>query len=376
MQTATRKTGRISGVNLARRLAASSVLAACGAVFVPGCTIPIDHPNGHGPGDLAGDGKDYRDPVVLAALRERAVSVIESGVRSPDAEVRANSIEAASKLPARMENLVALGLADANEGVRTVAVMSVGRSKIDRLTPAVESLRDDPSPFVRAATIFALAKNGRDVDQTPLAGMLTGEWPTRVRSHVAFVLGELGNPSAAPMIRSAARQSRGRATNAGLADVQLMHLQFAEAIVKLSGDESSLESLRAALYPSRPEELEATALSVQILGQVRDRKSVDNLIYLASYKDEAGNLLPAEVRLAVAGALARIGMPQGGFIADEYWTSEIPAIRAQSAFVYGVTGSPQSLGRLDAMLDDPDARVRISAAAAVLTRNEDARAGG
>ncbi len=312
----------------------------------------------------------FKDPVALAALRERAVSVIESGVRSPEAEVRANSIEAANKLPARMENLVALGLTDTNEGVRTVSAMSVGRSKLDRLTPAANTLRNDPSPYVRSAAIFALAMNGREVDLSPLATMLNGDGSTRVRAHVAFILGELGNPSAAPMIKAAGRQNAARAANAGQTDTQLMQLQFAEALVKLTNDGSSLESLRAALYPSRPEELEATALAVQILGQVRDRKSVDNLIYLASYKDESGNLLPAEVRLSVAGALARMGMPQGAFMAEQYWKTEIPAVRAQCAYVYGVTGGPQNLERLETLLGDAEERVRVAAADGVLTQNQ------
>lgn len=342
---------------------------------MPGCTIPLDPPDRAGSAEGNHSGKNFRDPVVLAEVRERAVSVVEAGVRSANAEVRANSIEAASKLPARMENLVALGLTDGNEAVRTVAAMSVGRSKLDRLCPAAGALRNDPSPFVRAAAIFALAKNGREVDQSPLAVMLASDPSSRVRSHVAFVLGELGNASAAPMVRQASRLTPGRGANAGQVEIQLMQLQFAEAMVKLTGDEVSLETLRAALYPSRPEELESTALAVQILGQVRDRKSVDNLIYLASYRDQSGNLLPAEVRLSVAGALARMGMPQGAFVADEYWTSEIPAVRAQCAFVYGVTGGgaaggPQNMERLDTLLGDPDERVRVAAAAGVLTQNQ------
>ncbi len=351
-----RKLNRAIGFSL---LAAVAGLGIASAIVVPGCTIPVDGTNGS-PGVSS---KDFRDPVVLADLRERAVSEIEAGVRNPDAEVRANSIEAAAKLPARMENFVALGLTDPNEGVRAVAAMSVGRSGLDRLIPATEGLVGDPSPFVRSAAIFALAKNGRPADQTPLAGMLTGEWPTRVRSHVAFLLGELGNRSAAPMLRAWGRVAPGRTANSGQAEVQLMQLQFA-------GDEVSLEALRAALYPSRPEDLEATAMAVQILGQVQDRKSVDNLIYLASYKDEAGNLLPAEVRLSVAGALARMGLPQGAFLAEEYRASAIPAVRAQCAFVYGVTGGPQNLARLDELLGDGDTRVRIAAAAGVLTQDQ------
>ena len=100
-------------------------------------------------------------------------------------------------------------------------------------------------------------------------------------------------------------------------EIKLMQLQVSEALVKL-GDDENVQSIRAALYPSRPEELEATALAVQILGQVRDKGSSGAMIHLAETKDAAGRPLPAEIRLGIAAALAKLGSPQGGFIADEF----------------------------------------------------------
>lgn len=63
--------------------------------------------------------------------------------------------------------------------------------------------------------------------------------------------------------------------------MRLLQLQLAEAMVKL-GEDDQIATIRAALYPSRPEDLEATALAVQIIGQVKDRGSIDELIYLSA----------------------------------------------------------------------------------------------
>jgi HEAT repeat protein len=135
--------------------------------------------------------------------------------------------------------------------------------------------------------------------------------------------------------------------------------------VKL-GETDSINAIYSALYPSRPEELESAALAAQILGQLRDRSSIDRLIYVAEYRNQAGQHYSAEVRLAAAAALGRLGIVRGGFIADEFWTSENPALRAQCAFAYGEMGTPESVAHLETLLGDADVRVRIAAAYGVL----------
>ena len=229
--------------------------------------------------------------------------------------------------------------------------------------PALNPMLLDSSPFVRGAAIMGLARMNKPVDQSPLSTMLLSDSSPRVRAHAAFCLGEIGNVSALGLLRQAARASVPRASDT---EIKLMQLQISEAMVKLR-DESMVQSIRAALYPSRPEELEATALAVQILGQVRDKGSSGAMIHLAETKDAAGRPLPAEIRLGIAGALAKLGSPEGGFIADEFVGDQNPLLRAQAAAVYGEIGGQASLARLGALLSDPDERVRISAARGVLT---------
>lgn len=301
--------------------------------------------------------------VSSSELRERALEVIEDGSRSNAPEVRANAVEAAVLAAKRCESVIAGGLKDDNVGVRSVAAMAAGRAKIEALAPALNPMLLDSSAFVRGAAVMGLARMGKPVDQTPLSTMLLSDSSPRVRAHAAFCLGEIGNRSALGLLRQAARSSVPRASDT---EIKLMQLQISEAMVKL-GDEETVQSIRAALYPSRPEELEATALAVQILGQVRDKGSSGAMIHLADTKDAAGRPLPPEIRLGIAAALAKLGSPQGGFIADEFVADQAPLLRAQAAAVYGEIGDRASLTHLSTMLADPDERVRISAARGVLT---------
>lgn len=302
------------------------------------------------------------DRVTASAIRERALDMIESLSTSPDPQTRANAVEAASYAPARLGEVIERGLRDPSPAVRSVAAMSVAKAKLGDLADAASPLLADPTPHVRLSAILALVATGREVDRTPLASALLENPSPWVRRHAAFILGEIGDASALPLLRAALRDPY---PTASAEQVRSLQLQVAEAMAKL-GDANARQVLRAALYPSRPEELEAVALAVQILGTIKDRDAIDQLIYLAEYRDATGQPYPAEVRLGLAAALAGMGLPQGGYIADEFAGSETTAIRAQAAFVYGRVGGRESWGRLAAFLDDPEPQVRIAAAAGIV----------
>ncbi|MEM9373879.1 MAG: HEAT repeat domain-containing protein [Planctomycetota bacterium] len=295
---------------------------------------------------------DLARPVVIERLSVMAISELP--------QVRANAIEGLSRAGVRAESVVALALQDPNPGVRSVAASVVGRSGLIGLAPTLRVMLEDDSAFVRASAIGALHALDADVDPTELSGMLLGAENPRMRSHAAFILGEMGDQSAVPMLKQAWATPISNATEI---ERRLVRLQIAEALVKL-GEQESIDAVRAALYPARPEELEATALAVQIIGQVRDRGSIDQLIYMSEAAD--GRVMPAEVRLAVAEALARMGMTEGGFLADEYRAHENDAIRAQAAVVYGRTGRSEHLPRLEELMRDSSELVRVAAASGVL----------
>lgn len=316
-------------------------------------------------GTSATDVRDESSPlddIAQSSLREDALEMLMGFFADPNPLVRANAIEALAPAPGRLVAILPDALVDQNEAVRSVAAMLVGRLAIKDLAGEIRPLMNDGSPYVRAAAIYALERCGVDVDLSPLAWLLLNDPSPRVRAHVGYILGELGESSATPLLREAVGAAMPRADQS---QIRLLHLQLAEAMIKL-GDDAQLETVRAALYVARPEDLESTALAVQIIGEVKDRGAIDHLKYLAAYRNERGQFMPAEVRLAVGGSLAAMGIREGGFLADEYAENPIAALRAQAAFVYGQTAQPGALEAISRLMQDPEPLVRLAAAAAVL----------
>ena len=341
------------------------MLAGCGAEIRP-----------DGPKRVVFTNPDGTERVLEVApseeLRQAAIErlIVLSSDRNP--QIRANAIEALSPVTERVEPIVALALNDQNEGVRSVAAMVAGRRNLATLAPSIRGLVQDESPFVRSSALYALARFGEDVDLTEISRMLLEHPNTRVRSQAAFILGELGEPSAIPLL---IQSTITPVQNASTIERKIFRLQTAEALVKL-GHQESMDTIRAALYPSRPDELEATALAVQIIGQLRDESSIDQMIYLAD--PDVDQPMPAEVRLGVASALAKMGHREGAFVAMSYYDSENIPVRAQAASVLGLTESAQNLGHLEMMLvNDQSPLVQAAAAGGIVdyTQRQLARSG-
>ena len=294
-----------------------------------------------------------------AELRENAVAILIQAAESKSPLLRANALEALNYAPEVLEPLVQNGLADENRGVRFVTAMSVGRRKLNSVASLVEPLLADDSQSVQAAAIYALHACGRPVNLNPLAAMLRSADP-EVKANAALVLGELGNPSAIPMLR---RAVGGNAAGMMPARAKLVDLQLAEAMVML-GAEEQVVPIRAALF-NRSEEAELSVLACQVCGRLKDSKAVPDLNNLLARE---GNLKrPPELRMAAIAALAQI---------DPAWAvTDVPmayiahrqyALRAQAALTLGTLGDPRSLPVLATMLSDPNPVVQVSAAGAIL----------
>lgn len=304
--------------------------------------------------------------VTVGELRERAIDAIDRSSKSTQSDLRANAIEAAGLAMPRLERVISSGLSDRNEGVQSVAAMTVAKNRLVSMTPRLKPLVDSRSPYVSAAAVMALSKCSEPIDDAKVAKLAELLWTSdspRIRSHVAYVLGEIGNPSALPMLKQAAGLKMPKAATA---ETNLMMLQFAEAMVKL-GDQAQIEPLRAALHPSRREDLEAAALAAQILGELKDKRPIDQLVYLTAFQDPTTKeMYPPEVRMQIASSLAKLGLDKGGFVADKYIADPNPQLRAQAAAVFGDTGRTDHYPKLAVLLEDPDEHVRLSAAYAVL----------
>jgi HEAT repeat protein len=350
-----------------RHIACScAVAAAIAAGFLCGCeALPspiVGGPQPISPLPTPEETARFQDPLEVSSLRERAISDLLAFAADPSPELRTNALEALGPTPARLEALIPGALRDTSPAVRTCAAFMVGRANLTKLGAAARPLVNDPSPFAKAAGIYALTKTGQQVDATPLAPLLLESPDTRLRSHVAMLLGEMGDASAVPMLRDASRAALPRSSPS---EMKILQVQIAEALVKL-GDSQQVEVIRAALYPSRPEDLEITALAIQCIGELGERQATDELILLTARTDKQGRKMPAEIRLAAAAALARLGLNKGSFIADEFLPNTDPPLRAQAAYVYGEIGRQDDLAKLEKLMGDANPQVRLSAAAAVV----------
>jgi HEAT repeat protein len=346
----------------ALRIATGAAMLA-GASFTSGALARQDQPAPPPRSDF-----DVSSTLARSQLREAAIATLVEASKSEDALIRANAIEAIQKVPSRALDAVRRGLRDENVGVRYVAAMTASKLRLREAVRDLEPLLEDPEPVVRAAAICALRNCGQDVDPTPIARMLASQ-NLRLRAQAAFTLGELGDSSAIPMLRDMTSDH----PDVGLPSEQrLFRLQVAEALIKL-GWKDGIHAVRAALYPSSPEEIEGAILAAQVIGEVRDRGSVPELVNRVEDRVSGSRdyLMPPEMRMAAAMSLAKMGYTDGRYVAMEYITHISEILRQQAVITLGFTGTLDDLQILDAMMrDDPAPLVRVGSASAILTLAE------
>jgi len=292
-------------------------------------------------------------------LREVAMDLLIQAGESDYALLRANAIEGLRHEPGLVESIAVSSLTDENRGVRFVAAMTIGMLKLQDSVHLLEPMLHDPSDSVRAAALYGLRRCGRDVDLNPLAQMLRSDDP-EVKSNAALVLGELGDSTAAPMIRNAVGTSLSRV---GPVRRRVVELQLAEAMVRL-GMRQEIEVIRAALFTTQ-EQGEITALACLMCGRLGDRDALPTLQGLAQ-RTGAGGHAP-EVRMAASMAIAQIDQSQVPIeVPMEFVASPRPELRAQAAMTLGKIRHAAVVGQLRQLLADPDPIVQVSAAAAIL----------
>ena len=259
-------------------------------------------------------------PPSFEQLHQRAMETIIEAANGSDPAMRSNAIEAMQADPNRALPLTHKGLADENAGVRFAAAVTTGVLKFRDLTPALRPLLEDANLSVQAAALFALHTLGQDVDITPLADMLASPNPS-LRGNVALLLGLMGDSSAVPMLKHAARQPL--PSRASVSQAAVVRVQIAEAVARL-GDDTSLDALRAAMYSQYHE---VRVLAITALGAVGDRSMEAALVNLMNdpgvpVPNRADEALVAaiertrsELQLAAAGALARLRNPRGAELA-------------------------------------------------------------
>ncbi len=313
----------------------------------------------------------------LSTVYEDALLALKDFLDSDYAGYRANAIEGLSAVPEEGAAAARHGLLDANAGVRFVAAMSIGMNQFADAVALVHPLLRDPDDSVRAAAIFALAKNGHDVDLNPLATLLA-EGDLTTRANVALVLGHLGDPGAIPMLREALGWS---SPLASLQEQRICQLQIAEAMIML-GEESAVTRVRPHLFATSPADGEVAVLAIQILGRVKARRYAPDLLNIVNSRNQYTR--SAEMRLAAMGALAQMGEPVAVAEPMEYFASTydslppatIDSIRAQAVHVLGEIGTDEAaVAVADIFTRRNESVIRIQAAAACLRLHAERNAG-
>jgi hypothetical protein len=130
-------------------------------------------------------------------------------------------------------------------------------------------------------------------------------------------------------------------------------------------DAIATESLRLfrTLSPSRPEDVRVRRYLVLVLGKLRDRAAVPDLVRAAGDPDP-------ETRLYAIWALGMIGDPRGLDAVLEASRSEDPGIRKMAAYVMGKLGDRRAIERLKVLLEDRVPDVRWNAAIALASLND------
>jgi HEAT repeat protein len=325
--------------------------------------------------------KTSNEVAVDQGAREQALSLLLQAAESSDALLRANAIEALQAAPDRVAPVVQRGLGDENRGVRFAAAMTVGKLRLTDLADLLEPLTHDRSQSVQAAAIYGLRRCGRQADLNPLGRMLESEDP-EVKGNAAFVLGELGDPSAIPVLRAAMGKGVGQAAPIRR---RVVELQLAEALVKL-GAHAEIDAIRAAIF-APAEEAELSILACQMCGGLRDSGAVADLVNIVQRVGSWER--PPEMRMAAALAAAQIDPTESVLkqrdpdasmmtVPVRYIDDPRPAVRAQASHALG--GIMAALARANHMgqhagegvfqlrrlITDPSPLVQVSAAGGIL----------
>ncbi|MFK7789649.1 MAG: HEAT repeat domain-containing protein [Phycisphaeraceae bacterium] len=330
--------------------------------------------------------------ILLLQAKPMAYTIVRAAGQSENPRERLAALEAAQYAPDAAFELARRGLGDENPAVRFGALVTIGKLKLTRLGDAAIDLTRDENESVRGAALFAAKQCGKDVDLSPLGGMLANG-SSGTRANAAMLIGQLGDPQAVGMLRAMAAKPMPRVSAAKRSSVRL---QFAEAMIRLDPDDDEvLGSIRASVYSNLSD---VRVLAIQILGEVGDRSVQGGLSHIIDREN------PIQVKIAAAQSLVRMGdrraskvlldatrydedqlrkdltdyvrnNPVGGpealeirdLLADEKGRARMAAeVRAQAAVALGYVGTEASAKRLASLLEDSEPIVRVAAASAIL----------
>ncbi len=322
---------------------------------VAGCTLTPQKPEG--------------PQISPRKARIDAVTTLRQAADSPDPFTRMHAMEAiAAVLPSEGPRFLQ-GLRDAEPAVQFAAAFAVGDARYAPAMPELLRMADAAGPDKRiySAVIYALHRLGEH-RYTGDLGRLLHHREEDVRANAALVLGRLGEPSAAPMLKSA------------LADERSTRVQLnIEEALALLGDPRYARRIEA--YTHGYDE------GIRLMALPALTRSGSTHAVLILQELAADEQAPPRVRTAAVGELGRLGQAspenselcvqavqqpramleacparQGAAVSEV----EVNSLQQLSAKSLGHLGQLPVLDVLYPLLHAPDGGVRVAAAMSIL----------
>lgn len=294
------------------------------------------------------------------AILEKAVAILQDQFRNPDAAIRANCLEALQNLrDKRAVSMFELGLHDEAWVVRFAAALAAGRQQATPLKQTLQQMYGrETNENVKVGISFALQRLGDDTRMTHLAVTMKSPDPG-VRANTALVLGLLVEKSAFKVLRPARRDTDER-----------VRFEITAAMARL-GD---MEAEDAILAMSINRFAEANYMALAACPDI-NRAEVDNVLWRGLHmRDEFKNPKPEEkyvldrtTLIAARGTVRRGNLtPTLGLLVLEYSRSPEPEMRALAALALGEMLYPPEEAPLKRLMEDPDVKVKVAAAAGTI----------
>lgn len=306
------------------------------------------------------------------AYRREALEVLKrAAAYRANPAVRAQAVEAFSKTSAQAGlPWIRAALDDDHPGVRFAACMVLGTMRDGVAESRFRRLLDDADDSVRVAAVFALHRLGDTTHTGRLASDLLDHSDAAVRRNAAMAIGRLGEPGAIELLARAMRD-----------EDDGVRFHALEGMALLGAEEARRQLAFDANSGVGSDEV----MSLNALADTRNPLCRETFFYkLGAYRRDTldpGASPHTEVAMAAIRGLGLLGIDDGLDLAvcalrfndprtddpDDPPAGQVLRVRQMAAAALGAIGDAKALpGLAEQMRSNPDPRVQVSAAGAIL----------